>query len=384
MTQYTVVGILVFSFLGNLQAMQDSSTSQAGTWTAQIGEAVEEAIEKGKMPGAVVCIGNGNGIVYQEAFGLRSLRPTKQPMELTTLFDLASLTKPIATATSIMVLLEEGKVRIRDSVPTYLPEFGQNGKRSISVRQLLTHTAGLIPDNPLSDYQQGPQKAIQKINELKPVWDPGSRFAYTDVGFIALGEIVRQQSGMSLDEFARTRIFEKLKMRETGFRPPETLSRRAAVTEMRNGKWMRGEVHDPRAYQLGGVAGHAGLFSTAADLSRYCRMMLAGGELEGQRVLSPATVREMTAARELPGGVRRGFGWDKLSPYSSNRGELMSGAAYGHGGFTGTSLWIDPQLDLYVIFLSNRVHPDGKGSVNRLAGRIGTIAAAEFSRRSSR
>jgi CubicO group peptidase (beta-lactamase class C family) len=348
-------------------------------WTDTLELAVHSAIAEKKMPGAVVCIGNHKETVYLKAFGHLSLLPKREKMKTDTVFDLASLTKPIATATSILILLEAGKVRMRDSAATYLPDFAVNGKRSITVQQLLTHCAGLIPDNALADYQDGPELALRKINELKPTWVPGSRFAYTDVGFIVLGEIVRKQSGETLDRFSSRQIFQKLGMHETGFRPGEDLARRSAVTQQRNGKWIKGKVHDPRAFALGGVAGHAGLFSTATDLAKYCRMLLNRGQGRQGPVLSPRTVEVMTSAYELNGGIKRGLGWDKQSPYSSNRGELMSDKAFGHGGFTGTSLWIDPELDLFVIFLSNRVHPDGKGSVNRLAGRIGTLASAAFS-----
>lgn len=350
-------------------------------WIKLIDQAVETAIERKQMPGAVVCIGDQERIHLLKAYGNRALMPETEKMTTDTVFDLASLTKPIATATSVMILLEEGRIRLRDPVFRYIPGFASNGKRSITVEQLLTHVGGLTPDNALSDYQDGRQKAFQRINELKPVWEPGSRFAYSDVGFIVLGELVEKTSGMTLDRFAHERIFAPLEMKETGFNPSNQLRVRCAVTQKRNGKWIRGKVHDPRAFELGGVAGHAGLFSTAKDLSRYCRMFLQGGQLQGNRVLAPVTIYKMTRSKELPGQIKRGLGWDKLSPYSSNRGELMTDQAFGHGGFTGTAVWIDPGLNLFVIFLSNRVHPDGKGSVNRLAGRIGTISAAEFSRR---
>lgn len=349
-----------------------------------IDDAVEQEIAAGNLPGAVVCIGSKNGIVYHKAFGLRSIKPEKQKMELDTVFDLASLTKPIATATSVMLLLEEGKIRLRDPVTRYFPEFGQNDKRSITVQQLLTHVSGLTPDNALADYQQGRDMALTKIFGLRPIWEPGSRFAYSDVGFIVLGEMVDKMTGQPIDKFSHERIFDKLKMNETGFNPPPELRKRSAITRQRGDKWIQGVVHDPRAFEMGGVAGHAGLFSTAKDLSRFCQMLLNQGQAGEVQIISPAAIDVMTRSYTLPGGIKRGLGWDKLSPYSSNRGELMSEQAFGHGGFTGTSMWIDPELDLYVIFLSNRVHPDGKGEVNRLAGRIGTIAAAEISRSKSR
>lgn len=374
-----------FSFCPSLLA-QDQSINKGFRSESRVDAAIEEALEKKQMPGAVVCIGNHEGVAFLKAYGHRALLPAKEKMTVDTVFDLASLTKPIATATSIMILLEQGKVRLRDPVSVYLPEFGKQGKKSITIKQLLTHIGGLIPDNALNDYKQGPMVAFQKINELEPRWEPGTRFAYTDVGFIVLAEVVRKQSGKPINKFAKEHIFQPLRMKETTYNPPQALRLRCAVTQQRNGNWMRGEVHDPRAFELGGVAGHAGLFSTATDLSRYCQMFLRSRNTRNkatQAVLSPRSIQLMTDEYLLPGGAKRGLGWDKLSPYSSNRGELMTSTAFGHGGFTGTAIWIDPELDLFVVFLSNRVHPEGKGSVNRLAGRIGTIAAAEFSHRQS-
>lgn len=344
---------------------------------AVIDEIVAEGLQRNRMPGCVVTVGRGNTVVFQKAYGFRQLKPQKVPMTVDTVFDMASLTKPIATATSVMLLAEDGKVDINEPVATYLPEFGVNGKEVITVLQLLTHMGGLIPDNSIRDYADGREKALERIYALDTWVEPGSRFAYTDVGFIVLGELVGRVSGKPLDEFVEERIFRRLQMTETGFRPPAMLKRRAAVTEQRDGKWMQGDVHDPRAWALGGVAGHAGLFSTANDLSRFCQMLLNRGQWNSKSLIKPATVLQMTAPRKVSSGLRTA-GWDMRSPYSSNRGDLMSNAAFGHGGFTGTSMWIDPRNDLFVIFLSNRVHPDGKGSVNSLAGRIGTVAAASI------
>ncbi len=346
-----------------------------GDVLARIDPLVEDALREGQMAGCVVCIGRHGRVVFRKAYGFRQVLPKKERMTVDTLFDLASLTKPVATATSVLLLVERGEVRLRDRVAQYIPEFAQNGKQSITVEQLLTHQGGLVPDNPLSDYQDGPQKALERIFALKPTVEPGTRFVYSDVGFIVLGELVRRVSGQPLDVFARKNIFEPLGMKDTGFRPGPEKRRRAAATEKRDGHWMKGEVHDPRAWALGGVAGHAGLFSTADDLAVYAQMLLQGGTYRGVRVLGPRTVREMTRPRSVSSGLRA-LGWDVRSPYSSNRGELFTDSAFGHGGFTGTSLWVDPGLDLFVVFLSNRLHPDGKGSVNHLAGRIGTVAAA--------
>ncbi len=342
---------------------------------AAIDAAVRDALEQRRMPGCVVAIGRRGKLVYLRAFGARQIEPVTVAMTTDTVFDLASLTKPIATATSVMWLVEEGMVDLEAPVATYLPEFGNRGKERITVRQLLTHEGGLTPDNPLGDYSDGPAQAWERICELELRAEPGAEFLYSDVGFIVLGELVERVSGLRLDQFAWTRIFQPLGTTETGFLPGESLRARAAVTEQREGHWMQGEVHDPRAYRLGGVAGHAGLFSTAEDLALFAQAFLDRGRVDGRQVLPAELVEDMTRSQPVRGGVR-GLGWDKRTGYSTNRGEGFSPDAFGHGGFTGTSLWIDPGRDLFVIFLSNRVHPDGKGAVNPLAGRIGTIAAA--------
>ena len=342
---------------------------------AVIDDIVNEGLSRGKMPGCVVVVGHRGKIVYRRAFGFRQLQPEKVPMTVDTVFDMASITKPVVTATCVMLLVEDDKVDVDQPVATYLPEFGANGKQSITVRQLLTHMGGLIPDNHIRDYADGRERAIERIHALAPWVEPGTRFAYTDVGFIVLGELIQRVSGQPLEEFVRQRVFQRVQMEETGYLPDDSLKKRCAVTEQRDGKWMQGDVHDPRAWALGGVAGHAGLFSTADDLACYCQMLLNEGQWNGESVMQPATVQLMRSPQTVSSGLRT-LGWDMKSPYSSNRGDLMSAAAFGHGGFTGTAMWIDPPQDLFVIFLSNRVHPDGKGSVNTLAGRIATVAAA--------
>lgn len=341
---------------------------------APIAPLVEEGIVAGKLPGAVVLIGYRGATIYHRAFGQRQVRPTAKPMQRSTLFDLASLTKPIATATSVMQLVERGVIDLDDRVSEHLPAFGVAGKEEVTVRQLLLHIGGLIPDNAMADYREGAAEAIANFLAVPLNYPPGSKFRYSDVGFQVLGELVREKTGENLATFSQRTIFEPLGMQETGFLPAARLRQRAATTQQREGRWMQGEVHDPRADAMGGVAGHAGLFSTAADLAVYAQMLLGDGTYRGVTILQPKTVRQMTAAYEVPRGTR-GLGWDKQTGYSSNRGKTMSPAAFGHGGFTGTAMWIDPALQLFVIFLSNRVHPDGKGSVNALAGEIGTVAA---------
>jgi uncharacterized protein YbbC (DUF1343 family)/CubicO group peptidase (beta-lactamase class C family) len=339
----------------------------------RIDGAVKAAIERSDLPGAVVLIVHRDRVVFRRAYGLRSKKPAEVAMTEDTVFDLASLTKPIATATLLMILLEQGKVRVSDPVADYLPAFAARGKEKVTIEQLLLHTSGLIADNAVADYKDGHDKAIERICDLEPAQAPGSKFVYSDLNYIILGEIVVKLSGKPLDEFARANIYMPLGMSATGFKPNDDLKKRCAPTEQREGHWMIGEVHDPRAYLLGGVAGHAGLFSTADDLALYARMLLNEGSLNGKRILGAQTVRLMTTPRDVPRGQRTD-GWDARTSFSSNRGELFKG--FGHTGFTGTSIWIDPDSETAVIFLSNRVHPEGKGNVNRVRGQVATLAAA--------
>jgi uncharacterized protein YbbC (DUF1343 family)/CubicO group peptidase (beta-lactamase class C family) len=342
---------------------------------ARLDAVVREGLKRGAAPGAVVLVVRQDKVIFRKAYGLRARLPAEEPMTVDTVFDLASLTKPLATATAVLVLLEQGKLRLSDPVALHLPEFGRHGKGRVTVEQLLLHTGGLIADNAVADYRDGRAKALERVWDLRPVAEPGARFRYSDVGYIVLGELVERLSGKPLDAFTREHVWGPLGMRDTGFRPGRALAARAAPTELAGGRWLRGEVHDPRARRLGGEAGHAGLFATADDVASYARMLLNGGALGGQRVLSPAGVRLMTTPRPVPGGLRA-LGWDVRTSYSRNRGELFGG--FGHTGFTGTSLWVDPDSRTAVVFLSNRVHPDGKGNVGRLRGQVATVVAASI------
>jgi CubicO group peptidase (beta-lactamase class C family) len=346
---------------------------------AALGDAIRQVVKKAiaekKLPGCVVFAGWQGKLIFQEAYGDRRIEPVREPMTVDTVFDMASLTKPIATATSVMILVDRGKIDLSDPVAKYLPQFAAHGKDAITIEHLLLHTGGLIADNPLADYQDGREQAIERIYALKPIAAPGEKFIYSDVGFIVLGMLVEKASGESLADFAQQNIFSPLDMQETMFRPGEALRKRAAPADRRDGEWIVGEVHDPRSYRLGGVAGHAGLFSTADDLAKYAQAMLEHGRRGNRQLFSDATWHEMTRPRDVSGRGLRALGWDNQTGYSSNRGKMLSAAAFGHGGFTGTSLWIDPGNDLYVGFLSNRLHPDGKGAVNPLAGRIAELVA---------
>ncbi|HZZ79258.1 MAG TPA: serine hydrolase domain-containing protein [Gemmataceae bacterium] len=335
-----------------------------------IDDAVKAAIARGELPGAVVVIVHKEKVVYRKAFGHRVKAPQHTLMTEDTVFDLASLTKPIATALSIMLLLEDGKLKLEDPIAKHLPAFARKETEKITIAQLLTHTGGFIADNPIGDYKDGKDKAWEKLLALNPIAPPGSKFTYSDVSFILLGKIVESASKTPLDEFAARRIFTPLGMKETGYRVSGDLKKRCSPTQQREGRWMVGEVHDPRAYALGGVAGHAGLFSTGDDLAILAKMMLN----KGKPLLREETWKVMTEPRKVPNGLRT-YGWDMATGYSANRGDVFpKGVSFGHTGFTGTSIWIDPRSQTAVIFLSNRVHPDGKGNVTKLRARVATIA----------
>lgn len=339
---------------------------------------IEAAIEKRDIPGAVLLVGRDDRILYRKAYGYRAVQPEKLEMTVDTIFDLASLSKPVGCATSIMLLVERGQLNLTDCVSDYIPAFAANGKEHITVEQLLLHRSGLTPDNQISDYEGNPTESLANIYNLAPVYKPGFCFKYSDVGYIVLGELVRVVDGRALDQFATKEIFEPMQMKDTAYNPPDTWRPYIAPTEQREGRWMLGEVHDPRAYALGGVAGHAGLFSTADDLAKYCQMILNGGTWHGRRILSDMTVREMTRARCLPDGSGcRSYAFDVQIGYTSARGNLFEpGSTFGHTGFTGTMFWIDPTFDCYVIFLANRVHPDGTGRIVDLRRRVLTVVAS--------
>lgn len=349
---------------------------------------IQDALSGGEMAGAVVVVASKNEVLYAAAFGDRQVEPTREAMTLDTVFDLASLTKPVATATSVMILVDRGLLKINEPVKNYLPSFGINGKDEVTVEQLLRHTSGLIPDNAINDYRSGLDKAWENICELKLLSKPGEKFFYSDVNFIVLGKLVEVLSGSPLDKFATENIFKPLGMKRTMFNPWEELVLSAATTEKRDGVWLKGQVHDPRAALMNGVAGHAGLFSTASDLVIYGQMLLRKGELNEIRILSEEVFESMRtpklpkpiiendvkeSSQPTPLKNSRALGWDHRSAYSSNRGVQLSESAFGHGGFTGTVLWIDPTKDRVFIFLSTRLHPDGKGTINPLAGKIADI-----------
>jgi uncharacterized protein YbbC (DUF1343 family)/CubicO group peptidase (beta-lactamase class C family) len=360
---------------------------------ARMDQVIQASIAKKELPGAVVLVARHGRVVWRKAYGSRAVEPQPEAMTADTIFDLASLTKIVATATSIMILIEQGKVRLSDPAIQFIPEMKGSGRDAITIEQLLTHTAGFAPDFDLRERWTGYDEAIKRLYREPLRNQPGARFVYSDINYIALGEVVHRVSGQALDEFARGNIFVPLGMRDTGFNPDPGLRSRIAPTEKRRGQmnylgdtgenagpqgeqWLRGQVHDPTSFRMNGVAGHAGLFSTANDLAIFCQMILNGGSYNGVRILSPMGVATMTRPRAIAeNGSARALGWDVTTSFSTNKGDLFPLGSFGHTGFTGTSMWIDPASDSFVIFLSNRVHPDGKGDVASLRGRVASIVA---------
>jgi uncharacterized protein YbbC (DUF1343 family)/CubicO group peptidase (beta-lactamase class C family) len=347
---------------------------------ADIDAMLQDAVQSNLFPGAVLVIGHDNQVVFQKAYGFRSLAPTREPMLLNTIFDIASLTKVTATTPSIMRLFEEGKIRIDDPVTKYLPEF-QGGQSDLTIRLLMTHFSGLPPDVDLAPKWTGYQTGIDKALNSKPIAPAGTKFIYSDINFLLLGEIVRRLSGESLAEFAKQQVFAPLGMTETGFLPAADLLPRIESTEIdaETGQPIHGVVHDPTARYMGGVAGHAGVFSTAADLTKYAEMLLNMGLVNGKQVFTDATVRKFTEpASPADQPVLRGLGWDIDSPFSSNRGELFPIGSYGHTGYTGTSMWMDPGSKTFIILLSNVVHVHHGNSLSSLRSRLATRVAAIY------
>ena len=365
----------VFALLALVGPARSAAPSFKPARLAEMDAAITNTIGERNIPGAVLWV-ERQGLTYHKTFGQRALVPSAEPMSEDTIFDAASLTKVAATAPAIMLLLERGQLKLDDLVRKHLPEFRGEGTEAISIRHLLTHTSGLRPGLPARPEWSGYQAGIALACTEVATNTPGTVFRYSDINFIVLGEIVQRVSKQKLNEFVAAEIHGPLRMRDTGYLPATNQLSRIAPTEQTTNGMLRGVVHDPTARRMGGVAGHAGLFTTAADLARFARMMLNEGELDGVRIFKRDTVRLMTSVQS-PESVlsRRGLGWDIDSPYSRPRGTIFPRGSYGHTGWTGATLWIDPFSKTFFVFLSNRVHPDGKGSVLLLYSELGTLAA---------
>jgi CubicO group peptidase (beta-lactamase class C family) len=346
---------------------------------ARLDEVIQRAVLEGETPGAVALVARKGKIVYRKAFGYKSLVPRKESVSIDTIFDVASMTKILATAPAVMLLVEEGKISLTDPVSAYLPGFARNGKGGVTVLQLLTHFSGLRPDLDLDEPWDGYETGIERALREQLVAPPGEEFIYSDINYLVLAEMVRQVSGQPLYEFAAQRIFGPLGMGHTYFFPPSELRNRIAPTEFRDGEMLQGAVHDPTAFRMGGYAGHAGLFSTVEDTAVYSQMILNLGEFEGVRILSPLSVLKMTTSQSPEGADHwRGIGFDIRSPFSGPRGDLFPVGSIGHTGFTGTSLWIDPYSQTFVILFTNRVHPEGEGSITSLRKKVASVVAASI------
>lgn len=334
---------------------------------------ITSAVENHDIPGATLIVGHEGQVIYRKAFGQRSLEPARSAMTVDTVFDLASLTKVVATTTAVMQLLEQGKIRLNDPVAKYIPEFAQNGKADITIRDLLTHYSGLPPDLDLSHPWTGRDLGYSMAFAATSNSPPQTKFVYSDINFIVLGALVERISGVALDAYCAQKIFAPLDMLRTRYQPPKEWFPQIAATEYdERGQMLQGVVHDPTARRMGGVAGHAGLFSTADDLAKFAQALL-----DGSSILSPLSIEKMTTPEQPPtASTLRGLGWDIDSPFSSNRGELLPVGSFGHTGFTGTSLWIDQTTRTYIILLTNAVHPRGQGSAVSLRGKISTAVAA--------
>jgi uncharacterized protein YbbC (DUF1343 family)/CubicO group peptidase (beta-lactamase class C family) len=409
------VSAIVFATVAHGQGLPLASPQSVGMSADklnQIDALVQQDIAAKKLPGAVVLVGHKGKIVFRKAYGNRSLVPDVEPMTVDTIFDLASLTKVVATTTSIMILVEQGKLRLADTIGKYIPEIQDDQVKRVTIQQLMTHVSGFAPDFDLREKWTGREGMLQALYKEKLRTPPGVKFVYSDINYIVLGEILGRVAE-NLKYFSE-KTFQQIGMKQTGFilhtlaeqqsnysnttlnalNPFIEHDDRIAPTENIRGqssylgstfegadktgdKILRGQVHDPTSYRMGGVAGHAGLFSTADDLARFCQMLLNGGILDGKRIMSAATVARMTAPIVVSeSGDTRALGWDINTAFSSNRGELFPLGSFGHTGFTGTSIWIDRVSQTFVIFLSNRVHPDGKGDVTPLRAKIATVVAS--------
>ncbi len=339
---------------------------------ARIDGAIAAALARRGMPGAVFHIEH-KGAVYARAHGKLSYEAGAAAVSTATVYDVASLTKVLATAPSVLLLVEQGKIELEAPLVRYFPQCANGGKETITIRHLLTHSSGLPAGLPATPAWSGVDAAHALACRQQVTHAPGTLFRYSDVNYVLLGLLVRQVSGQTLDEFAHKHIFSPLEMNDTRFRPLQGMeAARIAPTQQAS----TGVVHDPTARRMDGVAGSAGLFSTAGDIARYARMLLQVGELDGVRVLSRNSVALLTGNQSRPPvTVQRGMGMDIDSPFARPRGTVYPVGSFGHTGFTGCFLWIDPASQSFTVLLSNRVLPDDKSNILALYGALGTLAA---------
>jgi CubicO group peptidase (beta-lactamase class C family) len=377
-----LIGVLTLPVLS--QPLERAVPEQLGMDSRRLqfaDEAILEAIRNNELPGAVLAVVHKGKLAYLKAYGNKQVYPDTVPMDVNTVFDLASVSKSISTAISVMILVERGQLRLADWADRYIPGF----QGTIRIRDLMTHTSGLPPYAPVDSLQNRygsphPDGLIEYISTCRRDFQPGENFQYSCLNFIALQRIVETVSGKNLRNFAKENIFDVLSMAHTDYQPAgETLERAAPTEIQRDGSMLRGIVHDPLARIMnGGISGNAGVFSDANDLAILAAALLNNGEYNGRRILSPQGVRAMRTVPFRLQSFGRTLGWDSFSAYASNNGDLLSLSTYGHTGFTGPSLTIDPENDLAIIFLTNRVHPDNSGDVTRLRALVANTVAASI------
>lgn len=373
MKNFTITLLAVLILTVNLKATIPHQES-----ILQIEEYIESEVQQSTIPGAVLLFERKGSPIYQKSFGKRALVPKSESITLDTIYDTASLTKILVTAPAILQLVEQGKLEITKPVSEYIPEFVGETRSKITLHHLLTHSSGLPPGLPLDRPWEGTCTAIELACKQVLRAPPGEKFIYSDINYILLGEIIHQISGKALHQYAQEHIFQPLGMHDTGYLPQAGKLPRIAPTDHtgEGQSLLRGIVHDPTARRMDGAAGHAGVFSTGPDLSRFARMLLNGGELDGKRILTDKSVALLTS-NQLPEGFgnKRGYGMDIHTGYSSPRGNLFPVGSYGHTGFTGPTLWVSPSSDTYYIFLTNRNHPNLKASVVPMRRKLGTLIA---------
>jgi CubicO group peptidase (beta-lactamase class C family) len=393
----TVLGIVLL-FLGSVPfllgqpvpAAKPEEVGMSSKHLAYLDQIIGEALQRKDFPGAVLLVTRKGRMVYKKAFGESQWLPGPKPMSGDMIFDMASVTKPVATATSVMILVERGKVRLWDKVKTYVPDFAvylqEKGVPGDDARlwHLLTHTSGLPPYTDPKEVEKkygnpcSTEDLVKVISQIPKESPPGKQFTYSCLNYITLAWIVKKVTGQTIAEFAAENIFRPLGMSRTFYNPPPQFLPLCVPTQVVDGSPLRGIVHDPLARLQGGVSGNAGLFSTADDLAVFAQMMLNRGEWNGVRILSPLTVERMTEVFPKVADSGRGLGWDFTSDYGTVRGDLFSYGSYGHSGYTGTSIWIDPETKTAVIFLTNRIHPDDKGEIIAMRSKVANVVAASI------
>jgi CubicO group peptidase (beta-lactamase class C family) len=342
-----------------------------------VDDAIKSSIANNEIRGAVLIVARKGKIVYKKAYGNRMVKPHIEKMTIDTIFDMASLTKPTATANGIMLLAQDGKLNVNDKVSKYIPEFGQNGKEEVTVMNLLTHTSGLKPGGRYYGQHFGYDGVIKDIASLSTTYTPGTKYVYSDLGYITLGEIIRRVSGKPENEFVAERIYKPLGLKDTGYLPPKSKWNRCEPTEFREGKLLQGQVHDPTSYEMGGVAGHAGLYSTADDMAVICQMLLNGGEYNGVRIFKSETVKLMITNQSPTPTRAWGFGWGIYSADTA-RPNAFPKEGFGHIGWTGTAVRVDVPTQTAVILLCSRIHPDGTGNINNVLRQVCNIVGSSI------